>query len=176
MTPEQRIQQLEKQVKELLDWKKARIAQQIVFPLDTNSFQVLNKYFLSKVGNIWYTNSSGGLFKDILVKQNGYTDSLAARSSLTTYSVNVSTNVFNIGQDVVNLRQGAFFDDEQVQVIAGGDVAPGGDVPIPLSTALVYWVVNANADGTKIQLSATMGGAAINITDNGTGQQYIFPF
>ena len=45
----------------------------------------------------------------------------------------------------------------------------GGAVPAGLVAATNYYVVGANAQAGTCQLSATLGGAAINITDAGTG-------
>jgi hypothetical protein len=47
----------------------------------------------------------------------------------------------------------------------------GGAFPGPLVRTLNYFVVNVAAN--TFQLSLTSGGAAINITDNGTGDQYV---
>ncbi len=43
MNNEQRIQQLENQVKELLAWKEARMRQQLTFPLDKISQDIVHK-------------------------------------------------------------------------------------------------------------------------------------
>ncbi len=50
----QKITTLEQQVKELLDWKKAREEQQIVFPLDSRSRDVLANYFMRIVDTLIY--------------------------------------------------------------------------------------------------------------------------
>ena len=47
----------------------------------------------------------------------------------------------------------------------------GGAFPGPLVRTVDYFVVNATAN--TFQLSLTSGGAAINLTDNGTGDQYV---
>jgi len=170
-TIEQRLEALEK-------WKADREQQQIVFPLDTRSFQVLNKYFLSQVNNIWYVGGASGVtFKDILVQQDGNINSLTAKTSLIRYSVSTTADTLLIGQDIVNKRQGVFEDDQRVTLFASGQNG-AGDVPGGLETepAGGFYVVNATQGGTVIQLSNTLGGAAINITSSGTGEQYIQEF
>lgn len=171
---EQEFNELKKRVEDLEKYKEDRERQQITYPLDTQSFQILNKYFLTQSGSLWYTSAGGNLFKEVLVFQNGYTNALSARSNLIRYSVDVSTNIFTMGQDIINLSQGSFSNGQQVGVIASGDVPPGGDPPTPLTTAGSYYVVNANGAGTQFQLSLTFGGAAINITDKGTQEQYMY--
>jgi len=168
LSTEQRLTALEK-------WKADREQQQIVFPLDTRSFQVLNKYFLSAINNIWYYGgASGVLFKELLVQQDGNINSLSARTSLIRYSVNTTNNTLIIGQDIVNKRQGAFEDNERVTLYASGQNAPG-EVPGGLDAEPPggFYVVNGQQGGTVIQLSNTSGGAVLNITSQGTGEQYI---
>jgi len=52
MTNEERIKKLEDQVRELLAWKTERTRQQIVFPLDEASKQVITKDVPVFTGNI----------------------------------------------------------------------------------------------------------------------------
>lgn len=48
----------------------------------------------------------------------------------------------------------------------------GGSLPAGLSADTDYYVVSAS--GSTFKLAATRGGAAINITDAGTGTHYVF--
>jgi hypothetical protein len=48
-----------------------------------------------------------------------------------------------------------------------------GTLPAPLNTGVNYYVINANGDDFKV--SATMGGAEINITTAGTGDHKYMP-
>lgn len=48
----------------------------------------------------------------------------------------------------------------------------GGALPAPLSPSVRYFVVNAAAN--TLQLAAAAGGAPINLTNNGTGQTYMY--
>lgn len=45
----------------------------------------------------------------------------------------------------------------------------GGGLPAPLATGTLYYLVNVNRDAGTAQLSATLGGAPIDITTAGTG-------
>lgn len=49
----------------------------------------------------------------------------------------------------------------------------GGALPAPLAAATTYYTLRT--DKNKIKLAATLGGAAINLTTNGTGTQFIKP-
>jgi hypothetical protein len=56
-------------------------------------------------------------------------------------------------------------DDYQVYLITTGTL------PAPLSSAVPYYVINASTNTFK--LSASLGGAAVNITDTGLGAHYL---
>jgi len=47
----------------------------------------------------------------------------------------------------------------------------GGALPTPLTAGSAYYVINTT--GTTFKLSLTQGGAAIDITDAGTGTHFI---
>jgi len=161
---------LENRIKALEKWKEERTRQQIVFPVDNQSLQILNKYFLSQIGNLDFTSNSGQLFRNILVKQDGKTNVIGVYTQLITFTVNTTSNVLTLGADLVTLSQGSFEDDNQVFVNSTDTL------PDPLVDSFPYYVVNATAGGTQIQLSDTLGGAAIDITTSGTGQQFIYFF
>lgn len=160
----QDYEQLKSDVAELKKWKDARTQQQITYPLDFQSQTVLNKYFLSKVGDITYSaGSAGGFFRLVLVEQNGQTEALEAVALLTRYTAVPST-------DFVTVASGSFMNGQQVIVISTS--LP----PAPLVSGNVYFVVSATSDGRSFKLSLTLGGAAINITNTGSGQQYLYFF
>ncbi len=164
------LQDLERRILELEKSEKQRKVQQITFPLDDKSREVLNKYFLSYIGNLDFTQSTGAEFRQILVKQDGRVNLLSAYMSLSRYTVNTSSNVITIGPDVVNAGKMQFADDAQVVILSTGGP------PAPLTESGTYYVVNAASDGFSFQLSLTLGGAAINITTTGTGDQYLYQF
>lgn len=78
----------------------------------------------------------------------------------TTFTADVGTDTLSVGTD----------DD-----FANGDtvyLTSTGTLPAGLSTATEYYVVGVTA--STLQLAATYGGAAINITDAGTGTHTIY--
>lgn len=163
-------QQLLKRIEALEKWKADRERQQIVFPLDFQSQTILNKYFAS-IGFIQFDAGAGGNpFRVMLATQNGRTEVLNAFSSFIRYSVDTTADTLLIGQDVVNLTQGSFIDGQQVLLLSSDTF------PSPLDSTTAYYVVNASGDGRTIQLSLTFGGAPIDITSSGVGQQFIYPF
>lgn len=159
---------MEKRISDLERWKEERIAQQITYPLDYRSLAVLGKYFLSQTAEIEFVGASGNSSRIILIQQDGKTNGIYTYPSLITYTANTTTDTLSIGQDLVNLNQGSFSDGQQV-LIQTTDTSPA-----PLSDAAPYYVVNSSLGGTRIQVSATFGGAAINLTTTGTGQQFIY--
>ena len=157
---------LENRIKALEKWQSERKTQQVTYPLDNQSIQILNKYFLSYVESVFYEGGvAGTLFKEILVRQNGRINVLGAETVLLQYTANTSTNYLTLSQDLVNLGQATLANNTNVLVVTSG-VAPA-----PLSGT--YFVVNAIAGDTQVQLSLTMGGVAVDITSTGTGNQYL---
>lgn len=57
--------------------------------------------------------------------------------------------------------------------LANAGYPAGAAFPAPLSPHVSYYVVNATTDDFK--LSTTFGGAAVDITDEGTGEQFVVP-
>jgi hypothetical protein len=166
---------MKSQIKELLEWKKQRIAQQITYPIDTQSLQILNKYFLTQTGEFYYYNSSGFPFKNIFLTQNKRTNAVGVYLELVRYTASTSADTLTLGQDITNNSQGLFSNGEQVVVISASDIPfSTNEPPSPLTDSSVYYVVNASSGGKVIQLSSTFGGAAINLTTTGIGQQYIY--
>jgi hypothetical protein len=158
---------LENRIAALESWQKARQSQQIVFPLDAQSVTILNNYFMSIVGTIVYTNANGLDFTNWLVKQGATGGVIGIGLPLFRFTANATTNTLTVGLDVINNNQGYFNDDNQVFVTSTDTL------PAPLVTAFPYYVVNAGGGGTTVQLSLTQGGAAIDLTTAGTGEQFI---
>lgn len=73
------------------------------------------------------------------------------------------------GTDTLTVQGRTFTDGDVVRVSVSG----GSDAAVPAGLAAMtdYYVVSAS--GSTCQLSATSGGSAIDITDTGTGTQYI---
>lgn len=169
---EQRLKQLEDKVRKLEEWKAQREGQQIVFPLDNQSQTILGKYFLQQIAVVKFeAGASGNPFRTILVQQaNGPISEITTSTTLIPFSVSTSADTVLLGNDLTNLKQGQFEDDTLVSVRSTGTL------PSPLSSTTDYYVVNASSNDTVIQLSLTSMGAAINITDTGTGQHFIYAF
>lgn len=73
MSPEERIKKLEKQVAELLEWKRQRMSQQITFPLDKTSQDVIGQNFIYTNGNTVAPVSLLGSSSALEVKVGGIT-------------------------------------------------------------------------------------------------------
>lgn len=156
---------LQRRVEELEKWKEQITTQQITFPLDAQSQKILNTYFLSRVSNLDFTNASGNVLPNLIIQQNGHQWVVAVQENLIIYTVNVGTNVLTLGHNITTGAQGTFANNDQVILNSTGDL------PAPLVDNVPYYVVNST--GTTIKLSLTLGGSAIDITNAGTGTQYI---
>jgi hypothetical protein len=157
-------QQLQRRIEALEKWKSERENQQIAFPIDVQSIDILNKYFVHYLSTISYQAGVGGnTFVSYLAQQNGLLFELNP-PSLVSYTVNVATNYLTTNQFSGNLK---FFDNQEVTLFTDG-IAPD---PLSAGLGTVYHVINS--DGYTFQLSASSGGAAIDITDNGSGRQFI---
>lgn len=161
-----KIESLERKVTELESWKAERIKQQIDFPLDKESINILGESFMSIYDIITFTNPSGIEFNSVIFKQGIKGGLVDVGFPLYRFSASTS-DVLTIGVDIVNSSQGAFDDDTQVML------RTTGTLPAPLSDVTIYYVVNSTGGGTSIKLSLTQGGSAINITDTGSGSHYI---
>lgn len=177
---ENRIRLLENRVVELENWKRERLLQQITFPLDERSIEILKEYFMHITTVIEYDAGAGSNhFRVFLGKQgtknivkSSYPNAQLGKEvefgisdvPFVGYTVNVTTNYLTTYQYSGNLK---FFDDVAVTLATEG-TAPD---PLDAVTGTTYYVINS--DGYTFQLSATLGGSAINITTAGTGRQFI---
>ena len=73
----------------------------------------------------------------------------------------------NTGTEVITLPATTFPNAQNVRDGTKCQVSTTGTLPSPLAVSTDYWVVGAS--GNTIQLSATKGGAAIDLTTQGTG-------
>ncbi len=150
---------LEKRIADLEKWKSDRETQQIIYPLDVNSLTILNKYFMRIVSTITTVGGAAGNSFITYLGQQGQFQFQVSPIELVSYTVNVSTNYLT-----VNSFQ-RFFNDFVV------NVETEGTAPAPLVVGVDYYVINS--DGTTFQLSASSGGASIDITTTGSGRQFI---
>lgn len=173
-------QDLERRIKVLEKWKEDRIRQQIVFPLDFQSIEILKRYFMHLTTVIEYDAGAGGNHFVTFLGQQG-SDNVTISSyptptqgnplyfqiepvSLVQYSVNITTDYLTTIQSNGNVK---FFDGTAVVLITEGTA------PSPLSAGLGITYYVRDSDGYTFKLSATLGGAAINITTTGSGKQFI---
>ncbi len=153
--------QLEQRVAALEKWQKERIANQITFPLDLKSIGILNQYFMRITGTIITTGGVGGNeFTTYIGNQAGLNFELS-KNQFVPYTVDVATNIFTVTS--------IYFQDDMQVYPSSSDT-----VPSPLVSGTNYFVINST--GLTFKLSLTQGGAAIDITDDGTGQQYLLFF
>lgn len=158
MNNEQRIQQLEQRVKDLMAWKDQKTKQQLSYPLDEVSKEVLRKDFLYVYTTKHFIGGvSGKEFNSYLVKQGALKGSVQEDTSVT-FTVDTST-------DILTTQVRSFSDGDTVYVTTSDTL------PSPLDWITTYYVVSST--GTSFKLSLTFGGAAINITTAGTGVHYI---
>lgn len=153
-------QDLIKRIEALEKWKADRERQQIVYPLDFQSQQILAKYFMHITGTVFTTGGAGG---NIFTHYIGNQDNLqfqVDKNTFIPYTVVPSTNVFTV-------TGGTYFEDDTQVYVSTEDTPPS-----PLVAGDPYFIINST--GQTFKLSLTQGGAEINITDTGTGRQYIY--
>lgn len=162
-------QQLENRIQALEKWKTERTRQQITFPLDTTSQQVLANYFMQITASVVSAGGAGGKqFLQFIGNQGIYSFSVT-QNTYVPYTVNVSSNVITVNASLTST--GNVFEDDTELYVA---FTLNGVPPSPLTEGTPYYVINSS--GTTFKLSTTVGGAEINITDTGTGNQYLYYF
>ena len=160
MNTEQRLEQLEKQMQEILSNQDRQKKQQLTFPLDKATKDILNRDFLMFDKTLEFTSASGQVSPYILVK---YRD--------TSALINVITNLKQFSaatSNVITSSGHGFIDTDEVVLLTTGTL------PAPLSTIVTYFIISATANTFK--LSLTSGGAEVDITDTGTGDHYVIFF
>lgn len=159
------IDALKNRVAALEAWKTQRTRQQITFPLDVQSRDILNKDFMRVIGQYIYFGGVAGL--PFLVIE-GIQDKKRFEVSriLIEYKADPSSDVIRI----LYPSDDAIFANDETVVLYTTDTAPGGLSDLGLTT---YYVVSAASDGNSFKLAATVGGAAINITSEGVGRQFL---
>jgi hypothetical protein len=159
-----KLQQLERRVAELEKYIAEHKKQQIKYPLDLESILILQKYFMRLTASysIYYGGASGNYFPRFIGQQDTMIFEVSAPTT-TGYTVNTNTDYLT--SNGANFK---YWDNDAVKV-ATTEVAPS-----PLVAGDIYYVINS--DGFEFQLSASLGGAAIDITDTGSGLQFIQPY
>lgn len=158
-----KYQALERRIAALEKWQADKKLQQISFPLDTQSVTILKKYFMRIVNTIKTIGGVGGNeFITYLGEQDDKIFQLD-KNTFIPYTVNVATDILS----VIGIR----FDNDTQVYFSTEDTAP---TPLDAMLGTSYFIVNSS--GNSFQVAATQGGAAIDITDQGVGHQYIYFF
>lgn len=158
----EKLKKMESQFNEVLNWVNERKKQIIPFPLDVRSIDELSKIFLKvdQSGTLLQTTASSDFISGyIKTKINNKEVILTYPYGLTKCLVNSSNDTITANNDLVDGQTVTFY---STQEIASG-----------LDTASLLYVINRTATTFKVSLSA--GGSAVNITDNGKGDQYFQP-
>lgn len=168
MTPEElniKIEALTTRVKELEDWNAQRLRQQITFPLDPESIKAINKYFMRITDDFYYF---GGVGAHAFQTFTGVQDKLKFElyRTLIRYTAEPTTDIITIVEPTTADK---YANDDTV-VLFTDDTVPGG---LTGNGSVTYYVVSAASDGYSFKLSASLGGAAINITSTGSGRQFL---
>lgn len=161
--------ELIKRIEALEKWKEDRERRQITYPLDFESIEALNKYFVRVVDEYDYTfdGGVGGATFQVKVFEALQDNNLMKISPAEIrYIANPDDNVITI---INKIPTSQFADDQQVLLFTT-DTAPGGLSAGDLTT---YHVVESSTDMYSFKLSLSQGGAAVNITSKGTGRQII---
>jgi hypothetical protein len=156
---EEQIQALEQRIQEL----ESILAGEGVLPESfVNKLQ--GEGFIKEVGPriITYTNPAGRDFYSTFVEAGNEVGTLSIEQAGYLYPI----SGINTSTDTFTLNSHPFSDDNQVS-ISTTDTPPGG---LSLSPN-IYYVINSSS--STLQLSATLGGAAINITSQGSGRHYL---
>ncbi len=148
-----------KRIEKIEAWQKARDAQQVTFPLDIQSINVLKQHFMRITGKVVTISGLGGnIFTEYVGEQADKRFSVF-KNTYSVYVVDPTTNVFKVTDQY-------FPNDLQVYV------ATSDTTPTPLTDGTLYYVVSST--GLTFKLSLSQGGAEINVTDAGTGTQYLY--
>jgi hypothetical protein len=145
-------------IKGISDWVSLKQKQQILFPVDVKSQQILNKDMLVATGNEYPIVLTDLLSFGLEVTLNGVTRTIAASLPLKSFTAAVT--------DICTYTRGAhgLVNGDTIALVSSG-VLPAG-----LDTTTIYFIINATA--TTFKVSLTSGGSAVDITDTGTGTHY----
>lgn len=162
-----KIDNLERQVNELVSWKNEKTRQQISFPIDIESIEVLNKYFLRTF--IELTTKFGTTYNtQYFSKQdNKYFISNYKAFDIAEFTVDVPNNKIIVSKMLFN-NEALPVEESKVFLIETTDTAPS---PLDLLTTPYYMV--KNIVGNKMQLADSSTGTIITLTDIGVGKHYL---
>lgn len=140
---ENRIQRLENQIKTLEQWKAEKENQQISFPLDNQSIEILNKYFMRIYETVVATGGAGGnTFTSYLGKQGDIFFTVSP-DNLIAFTANPTT-------DYLTVTDSYFTDWTPVYF------STTGTLPSPLDNTLFNFVIES--DGLNFKIVTEKGG------------------
>ncbi len=159
---EEEIIQLEKKVQMLTDWKNARKKERLSSPLDFHSRIALDKGLFVFTGRIFPFPPIGLAYFSsyafgILI--NDKKRRLVVTLPTLQFTINAATDVFTNVKGQHNLKNGDTI-----------GVATTSLLPAGLFETTSYFVINRT--GNTFQVSLTLGGPPVGVTDTGLGQQY----
>lgn len=160
MNPQEEIENLKERVAQLEEWKRQRTEQQLTFPLDRLSKDIIAHDFLKLIGEVRYeAGAAGNPFVFWLGEIGGNVVELNS-PSMVLFSANPTTDILSTaGWD-------KFFDGDTVNFL----VSTGDSLPAPLTNTGNYTVTASSVKEFKV----ASGGAVINITDTGGGKYFVF--
>lgn len=154
-------------------WKADKERQQITYPLDIQSLNALDLYYMHITDELITVGGAGGLQTfDYLGSQGGGRNIGGSNASAGTQQFIVSKNVyFPYTVDVTTnfVTTAAYYEENQRINILTTDTAPA-----PLVPGVDYFAFNST--GTTFQLALVAGGPAIDITTTGLGVQFLYSF
>lgn len=136
-------QDLQQQIDELKRRLDERDKQQITYPLDTQSIQVLQKYFMRITDTVLYI---GGVAAKTFISYVGKQDDKifeVNESTYVPYTVDPSTNIITITPGM----RFRFVNDEKVYFVTEDTY------PNPLNGIQTFYVIEAASDGMSFQVS-----------------------
>lgn len=156
----QKVRQLEQQIQELLSWKRQRQGQQLSYPLDSISKDVIGSEFLRAVNEITYTRPSGREIPlYVVARAKGKDYFLTSSPTLFTFTAATS--------DVITINTNITIENNLQFILFSSQTLPAG-----LVSDTIYYSINSS--GNTCKLSLTSGGGAVNITDTGLGLHYLY--
>lgn len=154
------MEELERRVQELENWKRQREQQQIVNPLDSTSIAILGQHFMHIVSTI--TRLQGANEEIDFVGKQDAIEFLVGRNTYVPYSVNVLSN------RIIPSRE-FYLENDRIVIFYTQDTFPN-----PLDGIGPFYVVNGTP--RDFQVSSSQGGSPIDITTQGVGNQWFFSY
>ena len=158
---QQQIDDLKAQVEELKTWKEEKDAQQLSYPLDDVSKSILEKDFFRLTELVtYYGGASGTASVTALTRVDDQDLGVPIVANLMNFSVDPATNLIYPAKPF-------YLETDWTVYFSSTDTLPAGLD----STVITYYVINPTT--TSFQVSASAGGAAIDITSAGVGSHYV---